>query len=88
MPELVTDSERDLTEFVGTYDRTGGRVLEIVLQDGVLHSGDIAIHPTREPDCFFEFLLFGNVCFGRDEAGKVESIVWKGEGYELEGIKR
>jgi CubicO group peptidase (beta-lactamase class C family) len=88
MPELATDSERNLTEFVGTYDRTGGSAFEIVLKDGVLHSGDIAIYPTTEPDCFFDFLFFGDVCFGRDETRKVVSIVWKGEGYELEGIKK
>jgi len=58
------------------------------LKDGVLHSGDIGIYPTTKEDCFFDFSFFGEVCFGRDESGAVESIDWKREDFELMGIKK
>lgn len=87
-PKLVTNSKRDLSEFVGTYDRKSGGAFQIVLKDGVLHSGDIGIYPTTKEDCFFDFSFFGEVCFGRDESGAVESIDWKGADFELVGIKK
>lgn len=86
VPELDLAGGRDLSEYVGTYERTRGQFV-IVLVDGVLHSGDIGIYPTKSKDCFFDYTFFGDVCFGRDDSGKIEEIVWKGVNFELRGVR-
>lgn len=87
-PTIAKNSKRDLSEFVGSYDRKSGGAFHIVLTDGVLRSGDIGIYPTTKEDCFFDFSFFGDVCFGRDDSGAVNSIDWKGADFELTGIRK
>jgi CubicO group peptidase (beta-lactamase class C family) len=87
VPKLDTSTKMDLSEFEGIYKRPDGGQFDIVLKDGVLHSSDIGIYPVGK-DCFFDYSFFGSVCFGRDDTGKVNTIVWKGTGFELKGQKQ
>ena len=87
-PTLAEPGKRDLSEYAGDYPREDGGTFNIIAKDDALYSGDIAVYPTTKKDCFFDFSFFGDVCFGRGPDGKVNSIVWKGEGFELKGKKQ
>lgn len=87
VPKIIPNPNKDLPDFAGVYAREDGGAFNIVLRDGYLYSANIQLLPTK-PDCFFEYSFFAEVCFGRDEAGKVKTLVWKGFGFELKGEKQ
>ncbi|MCO6512492.1 MAG: beta-lactamase family protein, partial [Aridibacter famidurans] len=79
VPKIVPNPNKDLPDFAGRYARDDGGAFNIVLRDGYLYSANIQLLPTK-PDCFFEYSFFAEVCFGRNDAGMVNTIVWKGFG--------
>ncbi|NNE67777.1 MAG: beta-lactamase family protein [Pyrinomonadaceae bacterium] len=87
LPNTIKLSEKELAEFEGTYKRTSGSPIVIVLKDGVLRSGTITIYPS-EKDCFFDLSFFGQVCFTRDDSNTVKTLVWKGINFGFEGKKQ
>jgi CubicO group peptidase (beta-lactamase class C family) len=87
IPRFNTSANKDLNEFTGLYKQTGGSETAVKLIDGYLYAADIKLHPVK-PDCFFDFKFYGDVCFGRDAAGKVNGIRWKGLTYELTWVKQ
>ncbi|HUF03924.1 MAG TPA: serine hydrolase domain-containing protein [Aridibacter sp.] len=87
VPKIIPNPNKDLPDFAGRYARDDGGAFNIVLRDGYLYSANIQLLPTK-PDCFFEYSFFAEVCFGRNDAGKVNTIVWKGFGFELKGTKQ
>ncbi|REJ78398.1 MAG: class A beta-lactamase-related serine hydrolase [Acidobacteria bacterium] len=87
VPRIIPNPNKDLPDFAGRYARDDGGAFNIVLNDGYLYSGTIQLLPTK-PDCFFEYSFFAEVCFFRNAEGKVDSINWKGFGFELKGVKQ
>ena len=87
IPLAVPNPNKSLTEFLGNYKRSDGSATDIVLRNDFLYSGDIKLYPTK-PDCFFEYRFFGNVCFLRDDAGKIKQMNWKGYNFELVWVKQ
>ncbi|HEY0459745.1 MAG TPA: serine hydrolase [Pyrinomonadaceae bacterium] len=87
IPKIVPNPNKNISEFLGRYVRTGGGEAEIVLKNGFLYSSDIKLFPTA-PDCFFEYKFFGNVCFIRDAAGKIKEIKWASPGAESVWVRQ
>lgn len=87
IPKIIPNPNKNLTEFLGNYKRTDGGGTEIVLRNDFLYSGDIKLYPTKT-DCFFEYRFFGNVCFMRDDSGKIKEIKWKGHNFDLTWVKQ
>lgn len=87
IPKIIPNTNKNLTEFLGNYKRTDGGGTEIVLRNGFLYSSDIKLYPTKT-DCFFEYRFFGNVCFMRDDSGKIKEIKWKGFNFDLTWVKQ
>ena len=88
IPRAIPNPNKDLKEFLGHYQRTGGPgEVDIVLRNDSLYSGDIRLYPTR-PDCFFEYRFFGDVCFIRDAAAKIKEITWKSPSLESTWVKQ
>lgn len=87
VPKIVPNPNKNLAEFLGRYRRSDGSETEIVLRNDFLYSSDIKLYPTR-PDCFFEYRFFGDVCFLRDDAGKIKEIKWKGYNFDLTWVKQ
>src|SRR5262249_51628566 len=86
-PAIVPDSNKDLNEFIGHYEVSGGPSNDVVIRNSYLYAGDVKLYPTK-PDCFFEYRFFGNVCFTREASNKVIGIKWTGEGFDLTFVKR
>lgn len=80
-PKIIPNPNKDLNEFLGRYRRTdsGNGELQISVRNDFLYSGDIKLLPTK-PDCFFEYKFFGNVCFVRNESGKIKEVNWASPG--------
>jgi len=87
VPKFDPTANKNLAEFAGSYRRSDGGGFNIVLRDGSLFSGDIRLHSVKA-NCFFDFRFYGDICFSRDEGGKVNSIRWKGLTFELSGTKQ
>lgn len=87
IPKIVSNPNKDLTEFLGTYKRDDGSETTVVLKNGFLYSSDIKLYPTK-PDCFFEYRFFGDACFIRDASAKIKEIKWKGYGFDLTWVKQ
>lgn len=87
IPKIISNPNKDLNEFLGNYKRTDGGGTDVVLRNGFLYSSDIKLYPTK-PDCFFEYRFFGDVCFMRDDAGKIKEIKWKGYNFDLTWVKQ
>ncbi len=80
VPKIIPNPNKNLSEFAGRYKRDGsGNEIEIVLKNDLLHSGDIKLYPIKT-DCFFEYRFYGEVCFVRDESGKIKHINWASPG--------
>lgn len=87
IPKTIPNPYQNLQEFLGHYKRSDGSETEIVLKGDFLYSSDIKLYPTRH-DCFFEYRFFGDVCFTRDDAGKIKEIKWKGVNFDLTWVKQ
>ncbi|MEW6211439.1 MAG: hypothetical protein AB1631_23945, partial [Acidobacteriota bacterium] len=61
--------------------------LEISIKNNSLFSGDIRLYPIK-PDCFFEYRFYGEVCFVRDNTGKIERIEWASPGVKSIWVKQ
>jgi len=87
VPKIIPNPNKNLTEFLGRYKRSDGSGTEIVLRNDFLYSADIKLYPTKT-DCFFEYRFFGDVCFMRDDSGKIKEIKWKGFNFDLIWVKQ
>lgn len=87
IPTLIPNPNKNLEEFLGHYKRADGGETDVVLKGGFLYSSDIKLYPIK-PDCFFEYRFFGEACFIRDEAAKINEIKWKGIGFDLTWMKQ
>lgn len=89
VPKIVPNPNKNMSEFLGRYVRGGGgnNAIQIVLRNNILYSGDIKLYPTA-PDCFFEYKFFGNVCFIRDNGGKIKEIKWASPGVESVWVRQ
>ena len=80
VPKIIPNPNKNLSEFAGRYKRTdSGNEIEIVLKNDFLQSGDIKLYPIKT-DCFFEYRFYGEVCFVRNESGKIKHITWASPG--------
>jgi CubicO group peptidase (beta-lactamase class C family) len=87
IPKIIPNPNKNLAEFLGRYKRSDGSETEIVMRSDSLYSSDIKLYPTK-PDCFFEYRFFGDVCFMRDDSGKIKEIKWKGYNFDLTWVKQ
>ncbi len=87
VPKFDPAANKDLADFVGSYTRTDGGAFNIELSNGSLFSGDIKLLSVK-PNCFFDFRFYGDVCFSRDDGGKVSRIRWRGLTFDLSGTKQ
>ncbi len=88
IPKVIPNPNKNLTEFTGRYKRSDGSgETEIVLKNDFLYSSEIKLFPIKT-DCFFEYRFFGEVCFIRENAGKIKEIKWKGFNFDLTWIKQ
>jgi CubicO group peptidase (beta-lactamase class C family) len=87
IPKFITVPNKDLTEFTGRYKRDNGSEWNIILKDNYLYSGGNKFFPIK-PNCFFEYAFFAEVCFNRDDSGKIKELKWKGINFELTGIRQ
>ena len=79
-PKIIPNPNKDLTEFLGRYDRQGGGgSVEMIIKNNLLYAGDIKLNPTGV-DKFFEFKFFGDVTFVRDASGKIKHVEWASPG--------
>ncbi len=74
-PKIVSNPNKNLGEFTGTYVRQGGGSFEVVVKNNLLSAGDVKLYPTR-PDCFFDYRFYGDVCFVRGDNGAIKEIRW------------
>lgn len=87
-PPIISNPNKDLTEFLGFYAVASGNPSNTVtIKNGYLYAADVKLYPTK-PDCFFEYRFFGNACFIRDASNKITGIKWTGEGFDLNFVKR
>ncbi len=87
IPKFITIPNKDLKEFVGRYKRDNGGEFIVTLKDNYLYSGGNKFYPFK-PNCFFEYAFFAEVCFNRDDSGKIKKLKWKGINFELTGIRQ
>ena len=87
MPTILPNANKNLEEFAGHYKRTDGGETDVVSKGGFLYAGDIKLFSIK-PDCFFEYRFFGEACFVRDGASKVNGIKWKGIGFDFTWVKQ
>ena len=87
IPKFISISNKNLTEFVGRYKRDNGGEFIVTLKDNYLYSGGTKFFPIK-PNCFFEYAFFAEVCFNRDDSGKIKELKWKGFNFELTGIRQ
>jgi hypothetical protein len=81
---------KDMSEFAGRYERQGGgggTTVISVKNDLLVQDDTNKLYPIR-PDCFFEYKYFGEVCFVRDDSGRVKHIEWTGPGYKLTWVRQ
>lgn len=74
-PKIVPNSNKNLSDFTGRFLRQGGGDLEIFARNNMLVSSEFLFYPTK-PDCFFEYKFYGEICFVRDDAGKIKQLEW------------
>lgn len=86
VPKFDRASNKNLSEFTGSFKRTDGGAFNIQLRDGNLYSGDIKLLSVK-PNCFFDFRFYGDICFSRNPSGAVTGISWKGLTFDLSGTK-
>jgi CubicO group peptidase (beta-lactamase class C family) len=86
-PKIIPNPNKNLTEFLGRYKGTDGTVNEMFLRNDFLYAGDLKLYPIRS-DCFFEYKYFGEVCFIRDNSGKIKEAKWKGLNFEFTFVKQ
>ena len=86
-PKIIPNPNKNITEFSGRYKRTDGAQIEVILRNDFLYTLDIKLYPIK-PDCFFEYKYFGEVCFIREESGKIKEMKWKGNGFEFFYVKQ
>ncbi|MEZ5344615.1 MAG: alpha/beta fold hydrolase [Pyrinomonadaceae bacterium] len=79
-PQIIPNPNRNTDEFLGRYRRENGSEFEFVIKDKGFYAGDIKLLPIRE-DCFFDFKFYGEVCFVRDDNGKIKHISWASPGF-------
>lgn len=88
LPKIIPNPNKNLTEFTGRYKRSdGGGETEIVLKNDFLYSSEIKLFPIKT-DCFFEYRFFGEVCFIREDAGKIKEIKWTGFNFDLIWVRQ
>jgi len=87
IPKIIPNPNKDLKEFLGKYKGNDGRESEVILRNDSLYVIDIKLYPTKT-DCFFEYRFYGDVCFNREETGKIKDIKWKGPGFEFIWVKQ
>lgn len=86
-PKIIPNPNKDISEFTGHYKRADGAEVDVVYKNNSLYAGDIKLYPTK-PDCFFEYRFFGDACFVRTAAGKINEIKWKGVGFDLSWVRQ
>lgn len=87
-PKIIPDPNKNLAEFLGRYRRSDNNgETELFIRNNFLYAGDIKLYPTKV-DCFFEYRFFGDVCFMRDDAGKIKEIKWASPGLTSTWVKQ
>lgn len=88
-PAIISNPNKNVSDFAGSFRPSdgGGTAFEVFLKGDSVFVGDLKLYPTK-PDCFFEYRYYGNVCFIRDEAGKVKSIDWAAPGFTFKWSKQ
>ena len=80
--KIIPNPNKNTAEFSGRYKRTtDGVMIEVLLRNEALYTLDSKLQPIK-PDCFFEYKYYGEVCFIREESGKIKEMKWKGNGFE------
>jgi CubicO group peptidase (beta-lactamase class C family) len=79
-PKIIPNPNKNVSEFFGVYKRETGSGFEFKLRNNTFYAGDIKLVPIK-PDCFFDFKFYGEVCFVRDEKGKIKHISWASPGF-------
>jgi CubicO group peptidase (beta-lactamase class C family) len=88
VPKIIPNPNKDLTEFLGRYDRQGGGgSVEVVIRNKVLYAGDIKLNPTGV-DKFFEYKFFGDVTFVRDASGRIKQVEWVSPGVRSTWVRQ
>ena len=87
IPKIIPNPNQDMSEFLGHYKRSGGGEFKVINRNDFLYAGDIKLYPIK-PDCFFDYKYFGEVCFLKDESGKMKEIKWASPGIESTWIKQ
>jgi len=81
-PKIIPNPNKNTAEFSGRYKRTtDGVEIGVILRNDSLYTLDSKLQPIK-PDCFFEYKYYGEVCFIREESGKIKEMKWKGNGFE------
>lgn len=86
-PKIIPDPNKNLPEFFGRYQRSAGSEFLVRVKNNTLYAGDSKLLPIK-PDCFFEYKFYGEVCFERDETGKIKQIKWASPGVESIWVKQ
>ena len=86
-PKIIPNPNKNIAEFSGLYKRTDGIQVEVELRNDFLYALGIKFYPIK-PDCFFEYKFYGEVCFTREESGKIKEMKWKGNGFEFFYVKQ
>jgi hypothetical protein len=86
-PKIIPNPNKNIAEFSGRYKRTDGIQVEVELRNDFLYALGIKFYPIK-PDCFFEYKYYGEVCFTREESGKIKEMKWKGNGFEFFYVKQ
>lgn len=86
-PNLVPGANKDLSEFLGRYEREDGSSIVMAIRNNMLYAGDIKLNSTGA-DRFFEFKFFGEVTFVRDASGKIKHVEWASPGLKSIWVRK
>ncbi len=85
-PKVAPGSNRNLSDFSGTYNFGNGK-FEIFVKGDQLYAGNYKLVPIGK-DRFYNFWSYAEIDFVRDEKGRVKGLDWTGSGGKSEWVRQ
>lgn len=86
-PKIIPNPNKKTAEYLGRYKPEGGGGFELTVKNDIFYAGDIKLEPIK-PDCFFDYKFYGEVCFVRDDTGKIKHVKWASPGFTSIWVKQ
>jgi hypothetical protein len=87
-PNIIANPNKNLSDFLGKFRSSdGGTAFEVFVRNDMVYVGDLKLYPIKT-DCFFEYRYYGNVCFIRENTGKITGLEWTAPGFKYNWVKQ